>query len=550
MIIKECRGMKTKDITINYSQKRYLIVDDFANFRSAMKTMLHSFGAVDIDEVGTGEEAVNKLALKRYDFILCDYNLGKGKDGQQVLEEARERGLIGFSTIFMMITAENTMEMFMGAVEYQPDEYLMKPFTKTILENKLAVLSKKKANLREIEQAMRQKDYQLAETICSRLIGTNPVNLPELLRLKGEILIKNNQYAEAAEFYAGILKMGSFPWAMLGLGKAQLGNSDYAGAKETFTQVIAHNDKITSAYDLLSMALEKTGNIREAQDTLMKAVIISPKAIFRQKTLGNIALQNNDYETAEKSFRTVVKEGKNSYLKSASDYVNLAKVLIEKRDGEGSVAILRDAANEFPTNHEALLQINLTKVKACQMMQDTEGAKKAVEAARQWAGKAKAPVPRDVELELAKAYYLAGENQKGEAIFQKIVQNSHDDESVAEMVKGAFREMGMEQSGADIIEKARKEVYALNNEGVRLVRQGELDQAIDYFEKAVANFAENKNINANAALAYILYMKKHGARDDFLKKTELFIRKVIKIDPAHKDLPQLQKMLTELVQEN
>ena len=101
-----------------------------------------------------------------------------------------------------------------------------------------------------------------------------------------------------------------------------------------------------------------------------------------------------------------------------------------------------------------------------------------------------------------------------------------------------------------MIDRAREEVFALNNEGVRLVRQGELRQAIDYFEKAVADIAGNKIINANAALAYTLYMKKHGATDDFMNRTKLFIGRVMQIDPAYKDLPQLQNMLRELAREN
>ena len=101
--------------------KIVLVVDDFFNFRLTMKNMLRSFGMNYIDDATTGEEAIRKLALRRYDIILCDYNLGHGKSGRQILEEAKFRGYINYSSVFIMVTAENTLEMIMGAAEYEPD---------------------------------------------------------------------------------------------------------------------------------------------------------------------------------------------------------------------------------------------------------------------------------------------------------------------------------------------------------------------------------------------------------------------------------------------
>ena len=127
---------KRSDTVIDFSRKKFLIIDDFSSFRSLLKRMLQSMRVSDIDDTFNGEDAVNKMSLKKYDIVLCDYNLGEGKDGQQVLEEGKGRGFIGYSTIFMMITAENISELIMGALEYQPDEYPMKPFNKSTLEKK------------------------------------------------------------------------------------------------------------------------------------------------------------------------------------------------------------------------------------------------------------------------------------------------------------------------------------------------------------------------------------------------------------------------------
>lgn len=535
-----------KDTAVDFSKKKFLIVEDFISFRSLLKKMLLSFAVSDVDEAGNGEEAVRKLSLKRYDIILCDYNLGVGKDGQQVLEEAKLRGYIGYSTIFMMITAENTVEMFMGALEYQPDDYLMKPFNKSMLEKKLESLYRKKENLGEIERAIDQGDYARAIGICSRLIEKNPRNLPELLKLKGEMLLKTEAYDRAAEFYDKVLSMGNFPWAVLGLGKVKFTKGDYQGAKRIFEELIENNDKITSAYDWLAKTLEKMGDLHEAQQTLMKAVAISPKAILRQKELGTIARQNKDYTTAEHSLRAVIKQGKNSYLKSSSDYTGLANVLMNLNDGAGSVEILNEAAAEFPGDAKALLDITITRSRAYKMANNEEGSKRALETAVKLAESSAEHLSRDMELELVKACFLAGDEKTGAKLVRNIVQNSHDDEALAEQVRGAFRDIGMEEAGFTIIENAREEVYNLNNEGVRLVREGDLDKAVAYFEEAGEKLKENKIINANAALALILHMKKHGHNDQYNNKVQVYLERVRGIDPAYKDLAQLQAMFAEL----
>ena len=76
---------------IVYSNMRFLVVDDFSDFRSSVKGMLGQMAAQHIDIAANGEEALSLCRKTRYDVILHDYNLGEGKNGQQVLEELPAR---------------------------------------------------------------------------------------------------------------------------------------------------------------------------------------------------------------------------------------------------------------------------------------------------------------------------------------------------------------------------------------------------------------------------------------------------------------------------
>jgi len=141
--------------------KKILIVDDFAEMRSSLRNMLTPFEANDISMASTGEEAIQLITHNKFDIILCDYNRGDGKDGQQILEEAKLRGKLPHSTVFIMITAESTSFMVMGALEHQPDDYLPKPFTRNVLNCRLAKLLIKKNGLSILSIALQQDNKPL-----------------------------------------------------------------------------------------------------------------------------------------------------------------------------------------------------------------------------------------------------------------------------------------------------------------------------------------------------------------------------------------------------
>ncbi len=534
---------------IDLKNKKVLIVEDFFSFRLTMRRMIRSYGVGIVDDVSNGEDAIEKMASRKYDIVLCDYNLGPGKDGQQVLEEARYREYVDHSTVFIMVTAENTMDMIMGALEYQPDDYLIKPFTKETLEKKLRNLLRKKEDMKEVESAIENKDYANVLALCDEMISTHTKSLSDLLKLKGEVLIKKGDYAEATEFFEKVLGRGNLPWAMLGLGKIKFITGAYEEAKVIFENIIAKNDKVVAAYDWLAQTHEKMENYKEAQKVLQDAIRISPKALLRQRTLGSMAYKNKDYTTAEHSFKEAVKQGKHSFLKSPTDYTGLAKVFVDKGVPDEGLNVLNDASKEFVNNTEASVQISVTESLAFKKMKREEDARKSVEKASQLAATIPNKLSSSVELDLAKAMFLTGDEESGKAIVRRIVQSNHEDRELINNVQAVFQDLNIADKGTEIIAVARNEVIKLNNDGVRLVREGNLSKAIDFFEQAAARLPGSKIITGNAAHAMILYMQKNGSEPDLLKKAMDYLDRVKSIDPSYKNLGNLLGMYKELTRE-
>jgi tetratricopeptide (TPR) repeat protein len=528
---------------------KVLVVDDFVNFRRTIKGMLASLGVAHIVDAFDGESALLRMSALKYDIILCDYNLGPGKDGQLVLEEAKHYKYLSYMTIFMMVTAENSMDMVMGAVEYMPDDYLMKPFTKQMLEKKLLTVLEKKIALREIIQTIELMDYEKALTLCDEAIGKGPKHISEVLRIKGELFAKRGDHQRTETFYKEVSAMGKLPWALFGLGKCQYVQGRLEEAKDTFTQLIKTNNKVMAAYDWLAKVLDAMGNPKEAQSVLMKATEISPRTLGRQRELGAIAHKNQDLKTAVKSFRTVVKYGKNSAFKAPSDYTTLAKVLVDTDSSQESLSVLVDAHQVFSRDLGATVQIGLAESFVYQKLNRQEDARESINKVIRATGKSPVKIPADVELELAKALILSGDSKRGKEIVRKLIQSNHENEGLIADTKKMFEGLNMTQEGQDLLGAAVEEVAELNNQGVKLVKQGDLAKATSYFDKAAESLPDNTLINANAAYACMLDMKKNGKTSERIQKAQKYLEGIYRNDPRYRDLPSLLIVYREISKE-
>lgn len=536
-------------MAFDIGKKKILIIDDYGQYRAILNTMMNSLGAKDIDEATDGDAAIIKILNNKYDIILCDYRLGNGKkDGQQVLEEVKQRGLIRYSTIFMMITAENLSTMVMGAIEYKPDDYLIKPFSRKLLQIRLESLLEMKSGFEAIEQAIDKDEYQKAISLCDERLKSNPANLIEFLRLKSELCIKMGRYEEAVTVFENIISIKNKPWAKAGMGKVHFLSKDYAKAIEIFEELIKGNETYVEGYDWLAKSYEKLGDSKKAQEILLAAANISPKSIIRQKEIGKVALKNKDYGTAEDTFKNVIKMGKASYFRSPSDYTGLAKVLAEKGDQDKAFTVLKELRNEFSGSPDASLQAAIEEGNLYKSINREEDARKAFEEATRIFDDISGKVPTDVAVDFAMSYFSRGEKEKGAQLAKDIIRNNHDNEDVIAKMQELFDAMDMREEGKKLINTSIQEVIDINNKGVNLLKEGKFKQAIENFEKAAKALPGNKVINSNAAHALLVFIQQNGKEDTLLDQAKMYLDRIRKIDPAYERYQKLLGMFDEIAE--
>ncbi|MFP8967454.1 response regulator [Pokkaliibacter sp. CJK22405] len=316
----------------DFSRKRFLVIDDLVEARSMVRETLKDAGAVNVDVAMSANAAMEYLRTRRYDLILSDYNLGRGKDGQQILEEARLNELIPHTAAFIMITAETSPEMVMGALEYQPDGYITKPFTRAELKKRLLRMMTQKEQLKPLNLLLDEKDHHAALDCCEAMLETLPALSGKLLRIRGELLIELQQYDDARRFYALQLKERQMPWALYGLARACFFMQDYDKASEYLDKLMLDNQYFVRADDLMANVMEQRGNLAEAETILIKAIEKSPKAVLRQMALARIATMNQHWPIAEQASKRAIILANHSVYRTADNYLTFIDAVVQQAE--------------------------------------------------------------------------------------------------------------------------------------------------------------------------------------------------------------------------
>lgn len=521
-------------MTASLSKARILVIDDYQGMRTMLGNFVRAMGVTQVNSAGNGPDALNQLRQNTFDIVICDYNLGIGQNGQQVLDEARMRNYIGISTIWVMVTAEKTTDMVMGAAEVKPDDYLLKPINQSLLQSRLEKLIVRKQSLVGIETAIKAKDYAAAIASCDLQLSAQTSNPQEILRIKSDLLLQIGDYNAARELFESILVVRNIPWARTGLGKVLFYAGDYEAAKLIFQQVLQENRMYMEASDWLVKALDALGDSRQAQQVLQEAVKLSPNSPVRQKNLGDTAYKNGDLDIAQKAFETTVKISEFSSHKSPAIYSGLAKVLTDKHVPDEALKVLARSKATFKGNIEATIQTAAVESTVYGSMGLTDKAEAAMATAADLMSQLPGKVSTEVAMEMAQSMLKIGKKEQAFELLSDLVKNNHENLEISRQVANVFESVNMKEEGQALIQESRQEVININNQGVLLAKKGEYQEGAKLLRTAVQNLPNSEVVIMNLCGLLIGQMTKEGRNDATIREVKSLLDRVKEINPANK----------------
>jgi tetratricopeptide (TPR) repeat protein len=532
-----------------FSGLQALIIDDMATQQSTLRGHLSLLGIGKSDVASNAEDATRLVKSRRYSLILCDYNLNQKTDGQQLFEYWRDNALLPPDCLFFMITAESGYASVASATEHHPDAYLLKPATAADIGDRLTAQLEKRDALLPITTRLFKEDLAGALSECDKLLASPNRWTMQALQLKAQTLLKLGRNDEAKAVYREALeKRQDLVWARLGLARACKAAGQYREARQLAQEIIESRDgeKNVAAYDVVAEALEAQGDAQAAMWVLRDAATIVPSA-RRNRIAGESAYRNGDLAAAKESLQKANKASKGSVVAQAQDTLLLAQTMIDLGDAEEAGKLLQEGSAAFRDNpafgNTALALQAQAEVRAGK----PEEAQKTMARARQTLRKGKADF---ATIALAKAEIMTGNEEAGLKLMESAVSADHENPRVKQLISNALRATGHEDKIQAIVESSAATLEAKVKDARKLLRDSQIDEAVDAIEQAVHDYPENTGVLLQAAQinCMALRLKKEHNRD-MTERVRLYLTRLEKLMPAHDRVIQMRRYFRDTVAE-
>ena len=114
---------------------KILAVDDSPTMRRFIVNTLRHAGYLDVTEATDGKDALAKMAIDKYNFIITDWNM-PGMDGIALVKHLRSKQETKKIPV-LMVTRRSVKEDIMEALRAGVNNYVVKPFTPGTIKEKI-----------------------------------------------------------------------------------------------------------------------------------------------------------------------------------------------------------------------------------------------------------------------------------------------------------------------------------------------------------------------------------------------------------------------------
>lgn len=527
-----------------FAKKRFLIVDELDSFRFSTKKTLMSLGLKLVDTASSAQNVVSGFQNVNYDVTLCNYDLGKGKNGQELLEELRYKKLLKFSDLFFIVSAEVDRSKVMGTVENEPDGYLVKPITPNDLKQRLSKALKMKEAMSAIDNAIDDGDYHSAIAYCDEKIAEKGNYVLRCMKTKAWLLSKIGHIDEARELYEGILKANDFTWAEYGLARIMIRRKHYEDAEKLLRAIITKDPEQVEALDLLAQVLQRQDKTKEAQATVEQAISRSPNSLHRQKQLAELCSENKDSKGAIEAYQNVMKHSEQSVYarpEHCFDFVNYLADVAKQEGGDinanphvkEAFDLLDKSAKRFANQGNIEEHTKLVAANVNANIGNIDEAKQALDDLLGESHDAQDLSASSLKL-AAQTLSSLGEEDKSEHLLERAADLAKEDSALVEDIYS--------QLNKGIGSETRQRAAKINKMGIKLYGEKKVKEAAEELRRALPLTPRHISLNLNLAQV-LLRLYKRSADASLLKEVDEYLHRVRHIPRHHKEYLRYQYLI-------
>ena len=308
-----------------------LVIEQQPLAQSHLKYSLRNLGFKQVDFADRAYLATKAINNKYYDLILCSSDLHSGADGYQLFEQLVAEKRILPSNCFVFLSSEASVALSQSVLELKPDDFILKPYSASEIEQRLGRILNKKLALRKVFKEIDRNDFVGASEQLHLYVkeeGSDALT-PYVLKLKGELLVLLKQWPIGKRFFNRVCEMQPFPWAQIGQVNCliELGELDEAEKKLEF-MLRSPMTKLQSL-DLLTRICKQRSDFEQASHYVKQAIDIAPRNLTRLNDMVQISRLLHDFKSQFSASNSLVRQLRNSVHDKPDHYLSAIRSNID-----------------------------------------------------------------------------------------------------------------------------------------------------------------------------------------------------------------------------
>ena len=309
------------------NQLNVLIIDEQSYAHDVIKASLKDLGIEQVKSAQNAFFALRLCEVMHFDMVLIAFDVKSDKDGFNLLEEMKFKGLINSNTIVIFLSSDTSPTLVNCVIELQPNDFWVKPLDKSKVAKRIQHIVEFYQRLYKLHYCFDQQKYTTAIYLAQRHIADEELKTyhPQINRLMGRSLFLIHEHAEAEQFYRGLIEQYNFAWVHIELTRNLFSLGKIQEAMAIIDSLVERDDARFSAYDLLAEHYLAKEDYVKAYEIMQQACKLAPRSIERNKKCWYLARLNHDRQGQYIATCNMARYAKNSIHDSPELTLNIIR---------------------------------------------------------------------------------------------------------------------------------------------------------------------------------------------------------------------------------